>query len=61
MSGVPVCAIDVPMVKVASHRRRLDEVRQRFQAVTGRHASLEALQQAALGKEEGGALHRYRF
>jgi chromosome segregation protein len=41
---------------IASHRRLLDGVRQRLQVVTGRHASLEALQQAALGKEEGAAL-----
>ncbi len=39
----------------ATHQRshQLDEIRSRLQDLRGRSASLEALQQAALGKEEG--------
>ncbi len=35
------------------HRDELDEVRAQLQTVAGRHASLEALQEAALGKDDG--------
>ncbi|MGD8308361.1 MAG: chromosome segregation protein SMC, partial [Chromatiales bacterium] len=40
---------------IAAHRRHLDQARQTYQAAKGRLASLEALQQAALGKDESGA------
>ncbi len=49
--------------RISEHRegigvvhRELDEARQRLQATRGRHASLLALQQAALGKDEAAAV-----